>query len=82
MSGFMKHLRITPTSPNKTPGGLDMWFRVFHSQAMMHKCKDLLVTEDETSPHHHPDIVASDDEHDPVEGDANCQRRLACLLWA
>ncbi len=59
-----------------------MWFRVFQSHAMMYKCNDVLVAEDETPPQYHPDIVASDDEHDPVEGDANCQRRLACLLWA
>jgi hypothetical protein len=49
---------------------------------MMYKCNDLLVAEDETPTKYHPDIVASDDEHDPVEGDANSQRRLACLLWA
>jgi hypothetical protein len=57
-----------------------MWFRVFQSQAMMYKCNDLLVAEDKTPPQHHPNIVASDDEHDPVEGVAKFQRRLACLL--
>ena len=57
-----------------------MWFHVFQSQAMMYKCNDLLVAEDETPPQYHPDIAASHDKHDPVEGDANCQRRLACLF--
>ena len=57
-----------------------MWFRVFQSHAMMYKCNDLLVAEDETPPQYHPDIAASHDKHDPVEGDANCQRRLACLF--
>jgi len=61
---------------------MDMWFRIFQSQAMTYKCNDLLVAEDELPPHYHPDIVASDDEHNPVEGDAYCQRCLARLLWA
>jgi hypothetical protein len=60
-----------------------MWFRVFQSHAMMYKCIDLLIAEDELPPQYHPEIVASDEEHiNFVEGDANCQRRLACLLWA
>ncbi len=40
-------------------------------EAMMYKCNDLLVAEDELPPTYHTDIVASDDEHNPVEGDAN-----------
>ena len=59
-----------------------MWFRVFQSHAMMYTYNGLLLAEYETPSQYHPDIVASDDEHDPVEGDASCQRRLACLLWA
>ena len=76
----MKHLRNIPTSPSKIPCGLDMWFRVFKSQSMMYKCNDLLLFEDDIPQQYHPGIVASNDEHDPIEEDANCQRRLACLL--
>jgi len=79
----MKHLRITPTSPTSTPGGLDMWFRKFQSQAMLYRCSELLLFEGETAPNrYHPDVVASNDERDPLEGDASCQRRLSVLLWA
>ena len=78
----MKHLRITPTSPISTPGGLDMWFRVFQSQAIMYKCSELLLFEGDTPNVYHPDVIASNDERDPIEGDANCHRRLSILLWA
>ena len=48
----------------------------------MYKCSELQIFEDDTPQQHHPDIVASNDEHHPIEGDADYQRRLACLLWA
>jgi hypothetical protein len=72
MPGLLKHLRIIPTSLSKTPRRLDIWFRVFQSQTIMYKCNDLLLSEADIPPQYHPDIVASNDDHDPVEGDANC----------
>ena len=78
----MKHLRITPTSPTSTPGGLDMWFRVFQSQAILYKYSELLLFEGDTPRRYPLDVVAANDERDPIEGDANCQRRLSVLLWA
>jgi hypothetical protein len=59
-----------------------MWFRVFQSQTIMYKCSELLFFESNTPPLCHPDMLASDNDQYPIEGDVNCQRRLSCLLWA
>ena len=82
MATFVKQLRITPKSRISTPSGLDMWFRVFQSQAIMYKCSELLLFESDKPNVYHPDVIASNDERDTLEGDANCQRRLSVLLWA
>jgi len=58
-----------------------MWFRVFQSQAILCKCIEQFIFEGDTVSHYHPDVVAGDYEHDSIEGDANCQRRLSCPLW-
>jgi len=50
---------------------IDIWFHVFQSQAILYKCSELLLFECDTPPQYHPDIVAVDYEHDPIEGDAN-----------
>ena len=59
-----------------------MWFRVFQSQAMLYMCIELLIFEGEIQKRYHPDEIAYNVERDPLEGDANCQRRLSILLWA
>jgi len=82
MVSLMKHLRIPPTSPTSTPGGLYMWFRIFQSRAILYKCRELLLFEGDTPNVYHPDVIALDDERNPIEGDAYCQRRLSVLLWA
>ncbi len=82
MASLMKHLRIAPTSPTSTPSGLDMWLRVFQNQAILYRSSELLLFEEDTPKRYHPDVVASNDERDPIEGDANCQRRLSVLLSA
>ncbi len=59
-----------------------MWFRVFECQAILYKCSELLLFEGDTPPPYQRYVVAFDDEHNSVEGDANKQRRLSCLLKA
>ncbi len=49
---------------------------------MLYRCSELLLFEGEIPKRYHPDVVVYNDEHDPLEGDANCQRRLPVLLWA
>jgi hypothetical protein len=74
MAGLMKHLRIVPSSPSTTPRGLDMWFRVFESQTILYKCIELLRILSkaiDTLPHYHRVIIAANDEHDPIEEEAN-----------
>jgi len=59
-----------------------MWFRVFQSQAILYKCSELLLFEGDTPNVYHSDVIASDDERNPLEGDAYCQHRLSVLLFA
>ena len=80
MTSFMKHLRITPTSPVSIPCRLDTWFRVFQSQAIQYKCIELLLFKGDKPNVYHPDVIALNDERDPIEGDASFQRRLSVLL--
>jgi hypothetical protein len=49
---------------------------------MMYRCSELLLVEGDIPTRYHPDIIAYNDERDPLKGDANCQRRLTVLLWA
>ncbi len=62
---------------------LDVWTRVFHLQAKTHFCFDLLV-----NPFHRASSSSSTTTrtttsalNGPTEGDANCQTRLANLLY-
>ena len=79
-------VRIVPTFPGTTPGGLDVWTRVFCLQAKTHFCLEIIL----------PSAVASSSASTstgtsaaasaaaskfPSEGDANCQNRLANLLY-
>ena len=59
-----------------------MWFRVFQSQAMMHKCSELLLFPGDVAPVYQRDVLAAEDEKDLIEGGMHCQRRLSRLLWA
>ncbi len=38
----------------------------------MYKCSELLLFEGDADPQYHADIVVANDEHDPIEGYANC----------
>jgi len=80
---YLPASRVVPSFLGSIPGGLDVWTRVFHLQAKMHFCLDLLVLlVHRASSSSSTDIVTTTSaSNGPTAGDANYQTRLANLLY-
>ena len=80
---FLPASRIAPSYPGNTVGGLDVWKRVFFLKAKTHYCLDLLLPFPlgSSSSSNGASSSSSPLLRGPVEGDANCQTRLASLLY-
>ena len=74
--------RIVPSYPGTTPGGLDVWTRVFYLQAQAHYCLEVVLPSAAASSSSSSGSGSSSaPSRGPAEGDSGCQGRLANLLY-